>query len=53
MATPMAYGSSWARDQIRGAPHSPVATPDPLVHCTWLGIKPAPPQPPELLQLDS
>ena len=39
MATPLAYGSSWARDQIRV---TAVATLDPLTHGTGPGIKPMP-----------
>lgn len=30
-----------------------LATPDPLIHCSWLGIKPKPLQQPEPLQLYS
>ena len=41
MAAPVAYGRSWARDSIRAAA---VGMPDPLTHCTWLGIEPTPPQ---------
>ena len=37
----MAYGSSWARDQIRAAAGAAVP---PLTHCAGLGIKPLPPQ---------
>ena len=45
MATPMAYGSSPARDQIQASAltdGTAAATPDPLTHCAGLGIKPAP-----------
>ena len=35
------------------SPPAAVAMPDPLTHCVGLEIKPAPPQEPELLQLDS
>ena len=56
MATPPAYGNSWARDCIPVAGATYVAalvTQDPLTHCTELGIEPMPLQQLELLQLDS
>ena len=37
----MAYGSSEARDSIQT---EAVAMPDPLTHCTQLGVEPTPPQ---------
>ena len=40
MATPLAYGSSRARDWIRAT--TAVTILDPLTHCTWQGIKPVP-----------
>ena len=56
LATPTACGSSWARDWIQAAAAIRATvgtTPDPLTHCAGLGIKPAPLQWPQLLQLDS
>ena len=56
MATLMAYESSQARDWIWAAAvtyTAAVATPDPLTHCTRLGMEPAPLQQPEPLQSDS
>ena len=46
MAPPTAYGRSWARDEseLQLQP-----TPDPLTHCSGLGIGPVPPQQLELL----
>jgi len=47
MATVAAFGSSWARDWIQATVATyttAMATPDPLIHCTGLGIEPAPPQ---------
>ena len=54
MATSAAYGSPQARDRIQ----APVVTtaaaiPDLLTHCAGLGVEPASPQQPEMLQLDS
>ena len=54
MAAPMSYGSSQARDWIQApAVIHTAAKPDPLTHCTMVGIKPMPPQQPELPQLNS
>ena len=56
MATPTAYGSSWAKDQIWATAATyatAMATQDPLTHCARLGIEPVPPQWPEPLQSDS
>ena len=50
MAATAAYGNFWARDQMRSAA---VAMPDPLTHCTGLGIEPAHLRQPKLLQCDS
>lgn len=53
IATPVAYGRSWARDRILASAATCAdlaiagAMPDPLIHCAGLGIEPAPPQPPE------
>ena len=47
MATPTAYGSSWARDWIWA---TALAAPDPLAYCTVLGIEPAPLKHPDLPQ---
>ena len=41
LATPMAYGSSWARDQTQTVA---TAVPDPLSHYARPGIEPALPQ---------
>ena len=52
----MAYGSSQDRDWIFASAATytaAAAVPDPLTHCTGMGIKPLPPQWPEQLQLDS
>ena len=51
MATPEAYASSWARDQILTS--VPAAAILPLTYCTRLGISPAPLLQPQLLQSDS
>ena len=57
-----AFESSWARDWIQATYTTAVAAatyttavavPDPLTHCTGLGIEPAPLQWPELLQAES
>ena len=56
MATPMAYGSSLARDWIQAASvtyATAVAIPVPLTHCTGLRIKPVPLQWPEPLHSGS
>ena len=56
MVAPMAYRSSWARDQIQAAAATyaaPAATLDMLTHCAGLGIEPVPPEQPELPQLDT
>ena len=56
MAAPTADGSSQAREWIRATAVNyakAVAIPDILTHSSRLGVKPAPPQQPELLQLDS
>ena len=50
MATPMARGSSQARNGIQAAA---AAMPDPLTHDTRPGVELAPLQQPELLQLHS
>ena len=49
IAVSVAYASSQARDWIWA---TAVAMPDPLTHCTRLGIKSTPLQWPEPLQLD-
>ena len=52
MASPLGYGNSWARDSIRATAvtyATPVAMLETLNPCTRLGIKPLPPQRPELL----
>ena len=52
MATPVAYGSSWARDWIwttAAIYTAAVATSDPLTHCTGWEIIPSPLQRPKLL----
>ena len=51
MATPMACGSSQARDWIW--PTAPAALPDPLTHCAGPGIESEPPVHPKMLPLDS
>ena len=53
MAMPTAYGSSQARDWIWAAAVTDTAMPNPLTHSAGLGLKPAPPQGPELLRSDS
>ena len=56
MAIPAAYGSSWARDWIWATDVNytdAMSMPDPLAHCTNLGIKPATPQQLEPLQSGS
>ena len=52
MATPVAYGSSQARDCIPATAETyavAVATLDPLTHGAWPGMEPVPPQRHELL----
>jgi len=54
--SPASHGSSWARDRIQAVAATyatAVKTPDPLTHHAKPGIKPAPPQRPNLLQSDS
>ena len=50
MATPVAYGSSQARDWIWA---TAAATLEPLTYSTRLGTEPEPPEQPEPLQSDS
>ena len=55
MATPMAYGSSQARDLIQATAvtyATPAAKPDPLTHCYWAGDQTAPMKQPEPLKSD-
>ena len=47
MASPIAYGISWARDWIWVTTIAPL---DPSTQCTGLGIEPPPPQQPKLLR---
>ena len=54
MAKATAYGIFQARDRIQAAAATHANScvmPDPLSHCTRLGIEPMPPLRPELLQL--
>ena len=56
MDAPTGYESSWAKNWIQAAAATyagAAALPDHLTHCSRPGIKPAPPQWPELLQSDS
>ena len=47
MIAPVTHGNAQARGSIQAAAAS---TPDPLTHCTGLGVEPVPPQGPELMQ---
>ena len=47
LVAPVAYGSSWARDQNQATDATyvtAVGTPDPLTHCAGQGIEPTLPQ---------
>ena len=55
-AVPTVLESSWGRDQIQATAETytaAVSMPDFLTHCAGLGIEPAPPQQPKLLESNS
>lgn len=56
MAALTVHENSQAKDGIQATAVTyavAMATPEPLIHCAWLGIEPAPRQGPKPLQLDS